>query len=211
MFTGLVEEIGIIDKIVNPGEGREITIKASKILDELKEGDSINVNGVCQTVIRFDKKTFTVEAVAETIKKTNLGLLSKGDKVNLESSLTLSKKLGGHFVLGHVDTTGKVLNISKNPQSILLEISYPPEFQNYIIHVGSICIEGISLTVASFTNKSLTVSVIPHTWANTNLEEKKVASVLNLEFDVLGKYAAKILGKESKGKISDDWLKKLGY
>lgn len=211
MFTGLVEEIGKVEKVTNIGEGREITVSAEIVLNNISEGDSINVNGACQTVTKFDKKTFTVIAVEETIRKTNLGLLKKGDAVNLESSLSMNKKIGGHFVLGHVDVTGKILNVKKNPASYLVEISYPKEFAQYIIHVGSICIEGISLTVADFNERSLTVSIIPHTWQNTNLKEKTTGSVVNLEFDVLGKYVAKILGKDTGSKISEEWLRNLGY
>jgi riboflavin synthase len=211
MFTGIIEETGVVEKIKSLGEGREITVSAIAVLKDINEGDSINLNGACQTVTRFSNKSFTVIAVEETIKKTNLGQLIKGEKVNLESSLTMNKKLGGHFVLGHVDTTGKILSIKKNPASYIVEVSYPKEFSKYIIHVGSICIEGISLTIAGFNDRFITLSIIPHTWSHTNLESKKNGSVVNLEFDVLGKYVAKILGKDTESKISEEWFRNLGY
>jgi riboflavin synthase len=210
MFTGLIEEMGSVKSINAFGGGVRLTIEAKSILNDIRMGDSININGACQTVVSFDDKGFTVEAVEETLKKTNLGLLKTGNKVNLESSLTLNKKLGGHFVLGHVDSTGKITSIEKLSSSILVSISYPAKFSNYVINVGSITVNGISLTIARFNNNTLTVSVIPHTWQETNLQFLKVGDQVNLEFDVLGKYVAKILGKEESG-ITDDWLKDLGY
>jgi riboflavin synthase len=210
MFTGLIEEMGSVKNVSSFGGGVRLTIEAKSILKDIRNGDSININGACQTVVAFDDKSFSVEAVEETLKKTNLGLLKTGTKVNLESSLTLNKKLGGHFVLGHVDSTGKITSIEKLSSSILVSISYPAKFSNYVINVGSITVNGISLTIARFNNNTLTVSVIPHTWQETNLQFLKVGDQVNLEFDVLGKYVAKILGKEESG-ITDDWLKDLGY
>ncbi len=210
MFTGLVEEVGIVKVVNRTGGGIRLSVGAKVVLNNMNIGDSININGTCQTVVSFDEKTFTVEAVEETLKKTNLGLLKTGDEVNLESSLTLNKKLGGHFVLGHVDTTGKIISIEKLSAAILATVSYPEKFSNFIINVGAITVEGVSLTVAKFDNTSLTVSIIPHTWKETNLQYKKVSDEVNLEFDVLGKYVAKILGKD-KSNITDEWLKQLGY
>lgn len=210
MFTGLIEEVGSIKSVNTFGGGIKLTIEAKNILNDIKTGDSININGACQTVVSFDEKSFTVEAVEETLKKTNLGFLKSGSKVNLESSLTLNKKLSGHFVLGHVDSTGKISSVEKLSSSILLSISYPVKFSNYVINVGAITVNGVSLTIARFNKNAFTVSVIPHTWQETNLQFLKVGDEVNLEFDILGKYVAKILGKEESG-ITDDWLKNLGY
>ncbi len=210
MFTGLIEEVGSVKSVNTFGGGIKLTIEAKNILNDIKTGDSININGTCQTVVSFDEKSFTVEAVEETLKKTNLGFLKSGSKVNLESSLTLNKKLGGHFVLGHVDSTGKISSVEKLSSSILLSISYPVKFSNYVINVGAITVNGVSLTIARFNKNAFTVSVIPHTWQETNLQFLKVGDEVNLEFDILGKYVAKILGKEESG-ITDDWLKNLGY
>ncbi len=210
MFTGLIEEVGSVKSVNTFGGGIKLTIEAKNILNDIKTGDSININGACQTVVSFDEKSFTVETVEETLKKTNLGFLKSGSKVNLESSLTLNKKLGGHFVLGHVDSTGKITSVEKLSSSILVSISYPVKFSNYIINVGAITVNGVSLTIARFNKNAFTVSIIPHTWQETNLQFLKVGDEVNLEFDILGKYVAKILGKEESG-ITDDWLKNLGY
>ncbi|MCU7492651.1 MAG: riboflavin synthase [Bacteroidota bacterium] len=211
MFTGLVEEIGTIKQVKSLSGGMEITVNALKVLEGLALGDSMNINGACQTVTEFDKNSFKVTAVEETLKKTNLGKLKTGSRVNLERSLTMNKRLGGHFVMGHVDTTGKILSIRKLSTSYLLEVSYPKEFSKYIINVGAIAIEGISLTIAGFTERSLTVSIIPHTWTSTNLSDKAQAMEVNLEFDVLGKYVAKILSKDEASGITGEWIKQNGF
>lgn len=211
MFTGLVEEVGSVKNIESAGNGKLITFNALLVTQHAKLGDSINVNGVCQTVVDLGKNYFSVEAVEETLKKTNFDRLKINEKVNFESSLTLNKKLGGHFVLGHVDTTGKIIDVKKQSSSYLLKINFSQEFEKYIIHVGSIAVDGISLTIADFTKDSFTISVIPHTWENTNFKFRKLNDYVNLEFDVLGKYVDKILNKKSNSKISEEWLKDLGY
>ncbi|HEX2866310.1 MAG TPA: riboflavin synthase [Ignavibacteriales bacterium] len=211
MFTGLVEETGTVKLVKNISGGIELTVNARKVLEGLLIGDSINISGACQTVTSFDKGSFTVTAVEETLKKTNLGKLNVGSLVNLERSLTMNKRLGGHFVMGHVDTTGKILRIRQLGSSILMEVSYPKEFGKYIIHVGSVAVEGISLTVAGFSERSFTVSLIPHTWKETNLKEKTPGMEVNLEFDVLGKYVAKILSKDEGTGITSEWIKKNGF
>lgn len=211
MFTGLVEEIGKIKSITPLGGGYKIVISCSKILNGIKTGDSININGACQTVERFNGESFEVTAVEETIKKTAFKKLKRGDRVNLESSLTLDKKLGGHFVLGHVDTTGKISSIVKQTTSYLVEIFYPKEYSKYIIHVGAIAIDGISLTIADSKDQSFVVSVIPHTWQETVLQERKPGDLVNIEFDVLGKYVSKIIDSGNKGGITADWLKEMGF
>jgi len=211
MFTGLIEETGKIKKILRNGDSIRFSVSARKILDGISPGDSININGVCQTVVNFDKNSFEVDTVEETLKKTTLGRVRLNEKVNLESSLTLEKKLGGHFVLGHTDTTGKILNIKKLISSYVLSINYPEKFSIYIVNVGAIAVDGISLTIASYDDKKFDVSIIPHTWQNTNLREKKTGSEVNLEFDILGKYAAKILGKDNHADSGSNWLKEIGY
>lgn len=211
MFTGLVEETGTVKSVKSLSGGIEISVNAGIVLEGLQTGDSININGACQTVTEFDKNSFKVTAVEETLKKTNLGKLKAGSKVNLERSLTMNKRLGGHFVMGHVDTVGKILEIRKLSSSYLLEVSYPKEFGKYIINVGAIAIEGISLTIAEFTDRSLTVSLIPHTWASTNLSDKARGMEVNLEFDVLGKYVAKILSKDEGSGITEEWIKQNGF
>lgn len=212
MFTGLIEEIGIVKNNKFLGGGIELTVFAKTITEDLVIGDSININGACQTVTRFEKDNFTVQSVEETLKKTNLGNLTPGDKVNLERSLTLNKKLGGHFVMGHVDAVGEILSIKNLNNSFLIEISYPGEFSEFIINVGAIAIEGVSLTIAGYNERSLTVSIIPHTWNSTNLHYKLKGYKVNLEFDILGKYVARMLkkGEKSTG-LTEEWLKQNGF
>lgn len=211
MFTGLVEEIGSVRNVQNRGGGRKITLESQVCAETAEIGDSVNVNGVCQTVIDVSGNRLTVEAVEETIKKSNLGELKVNDKVNLESSLTLNKKLGGHFVLGHVDSTGKILSVKNLKESYLISISYHPDYKKFITHVGSIAVDGVSLTIADFDDEQFTISVIPHTWENTIFKHKNTGTVVNLEFDILGKYVDRMLNANSNSKITEEWLKNLGY
>ena len=211
MFTGIIEEIGKV-KLIKPfGEGLRISVSANIVLMDMHLGDSININGTCQTVIGFTNDYFDVEAVEETLKKTNLGKLKINNKVNLERSLTLNKKLGGHFVLGHVDTTGKITGIKKLASSYIISVSYPQEFSRFLINVGPISVDGISLTIAGFNKNHFDVSIIPYTWQTTNLSMRKTGDEVNLEFDVLGKYVARLLGKDKNEKITEEWLRELGY
>lgn len=211
MFTGLIEVTGIVKKIISNGKGFTLSVQAEKIFDDLKIGDSININGACQTVVSIDKPVFTVETIEETLKKTNLGKLRVNDVVNLERSLKADSRLGGHFVLGHIDTTGTITEIRNLTNSHAIKITFPEEFGKYLVRVGSISIDGISLTVAEVNKNSFTAAIIPHTWQETNLAQKKTGDSVNLEFDILGKYIAKFLGMDSSSKLSEEWLKKLGY
>jgi len=208
MFTGLIEEIGIVKKIYIKGDSKIFEISTNSISSLLNIGDSISVNGACQTVVELDKNMFKVDCVAETLKKTNLGELKVGDKVNLETSLTLSKKIGGHLVLGHVDCVGTISNITKLSNSWLIEIAYHKEFSKYVVNVGSIAVNGVSLTIAQSKEDSLIVSIIPHTFENTNLKYLRRGSKVNLEFDIIGKYVEKILLANNNSK-QIDWLKLL--
>jgi riboflavin synthase len=212
MFTGLVEEIGKVFKLKRLGSGIEYSIKCEKVLKNLEVGDSISVNGVCQTVTKFDENSFTVFAVEETLNKTTLKKLKINDIVNLETSLTLNKKIGGHLVYGHVDTVGKIININKSPNEILLTVEFDREFNKYVIHVGSIAIDGVSLTIAKLSDNSITVAIIPHTWTNTIFKTKIVGDLVNLEFDFIGKYVEKQLSQTSqKSNVTIDWLREHGF
>lgn len=210
MFTGIIEEVGKILKKQRKGEGIEFYISASILLKDMSIGDSISVNGVCQTVEKKDDKGFYISTVEETLNKTNLGLLNINSFVNLESSLTLNKKISGHLVYGHVDCTGKIVKIINKNLGIQVWISYPKEYNKYLIHVGSISINGISLTVSNFSENQFEVSIIPHTWANTVLKYAKVGDLVNLEFDVIGKYVEKFVNQKN-GSITESMLKNLGY
>jgi len=197
MFTGLVEETGKLKKKVKTGEGFQFTISASKVFDDLEIGSSISVNGCCLTVVKKEENTFSVDTIEETLKKTNFGALEIGSRVNLERPLKADARLGGHFVLGHVDTTGVVKEIKELSNSHFMKITFPEKFKNYLIYVGSISIDGVSMTVAELEENWFGVGIIPFTWQETIFSDKKVGDKVNLEFDVLGKYVEKIMeGKQ---------------
>ncbi|MBA4312195.1 MAG: riboflavin synthase [Chlorobiaceae bacterium] len=214
MFTGIVEEIGNIKSIEKKGKGLIIELYAPLSNSEIKVNDSVAVNGVCQTVIKRSKSSFTVEAVEETLKKTTFGQLNKGDRVNIELPLKANGRFGGHIVLGHVDTVGDIIKIDKRTNSIIYQVKFPPEFKLYVVPVGSIAIDGISLTIAEVKQNTLSVSIIPHTLANTIIKSYKVGTKVNLEFDILGKYATQIMKlniSPSENKLTLESLKKSGY
>ena len=197
MFTGLVEETGKLKKKVKTGEGFQFTISASKVFDDLEIGSSISVNGCCLTVVKKEENAFSVDTIEETLKKTNFGALEIGSRVNLERPLKADARLGGHFVLGHVDTTGVVKEIKELSNSHFMKITFPEKFKNYLIYVGSISIDGVSMTVAELEENWFGVGIIPFTWQETIFSDKKVGDKVNLEFDVLGKYVEKIMeGKQ---------------
>lgn len=197
MFTGLVEEKGtLLDKLPT-GDGFQFTIEASKIIVDLEIGSSIAVNGCCLTVVKRTGDSFSVDTIEETLKKTNLGVLKQGDKVNLERPLRADARLGGHFVLGHIDTIGKVEDAKELSNSHWMTISFKEEFKHYLIYVGSVAIDGVSMTVAELKDNTFSVGIIPHTWKETIFADKKIGDTVNLEFDVLGKYVERIMeGKD---------------
>lgn len=195
MFTGIVSETGTIKELLDIEGGKEIAIACS-FSGDAHIDESIAVNGVCLTVVSFDEHVFRVQCVEETLRKTTLGSLHQGDIVNLERSLTLEKAIEGHMVQGHVDTVGTLASIEKKGADLLLTISYPEAFSDYIVGRGSIAIDGISLTVARDTDKTeFMVAIIPYTWEHTNLKDKKPGDTVNLEFDIFGKYIVKYLEK----------------
>ncbi len=214
MFTGLVEEIGNI-KAINKGiSSAEITIGAKLVLDDSKIGDSICTNGVCLTVTKKTEDSFTVDVMPETLRKSSLGDLSPGSKVNLERALKVSDRLGGHIVSGHIDGTGTITSIKEEDNATWVTIQAEDELMKYIINKGSIAIDGTSLTVADVTDNTFKVSIIPHTKEMTILLLKKAGSIVNLECDVIGKYVEKLLGyKETKkeSKLTMDFLREHGF
>lgn len=193
MFTGLIEEIGTIVAASPRGGIIEFKIRATKVLDDLKIDDSININGVCQTVVKYSKDTFTVQTVKETLRKTTLGSLRAGSKVNLERALLPSSRMGGHFVQGHVDGTGSVKSVKKQAGDWLIKISLIESLMKYVVPMGSICIDGVSLTVASVQRNDFTVSIIPHTLDVTTLGNTKPGSHVNIELDMIGKYVVNLI------------------
>ncbi len=197
MFTGIIKSVGTVTKITSLDGGKEIII-ASDFANEVSIDQSISINGVCHTATACDEKTFTVQSVEETLRKTNIGDLSKGDPVNLERSLQPDQLLDGHIVQGHVDATGTIQKIEQEGSDWLFTVEYPKEHSNLIVGRGSIAIDGISLTVADEQDTVFTVAIIPYTYEHTNLQSKEVRDTVNLEFDVLGKYVVKYLKNREK-------------
>jgi riboflavin synthase len=202
MFTGLVEEKGILKEKIPTGEGFQFVIQASIIMKDLQIGSSVAVNGCCLTVVKIAGNTFAVDTIEETLNKTNLGVLKQGMKVNLERPLAAEARLGGHFVLGHIDTTGKVEDVKELSNSHWLTISFPEKFKQYLIYVGSVAIDGVSMTVAELKDRSFSVGIIPHTWKATIFADKKIGDTVNLEFDVLGKYVERIMESKNQDESS---------
>ncbi|MFZ1731191.1 MAG: riboflavin synthase [Bacteroidota bacterium] len=211
MFTGIIEELGILRTTQRMGNGRRLEIAATTALQDIAIGDSIAVNGVCLTVTHFTSDHFTVEAVEETMKKSTLGAMVQGSQLNLERALRANGKLGGHFVQGHVDFTADVLRIDRRLESWLVTFSFPESAAANIVAMGSIAIDGISLTVSERTSSSFSVSVISHTWDATLFKTYAKGSRVNIELDMIGKYVLNYLRESGKGGISEGSLRELGY
>ena len=197
MFTGLIEELGTIKSIDPQGDGSVFTIKASTVLDDVNVDDSIAVNGCCLTVTSFNDDSFTVTAIAETLKKTSLGTFTHNTPVNLERAVRLQDRLGGHMVLGHVDCTGTITKITTNDQGWEMWVDFPAEYGKWLIPVGSVTLNGISLTVAELEEGRLKVALIPHTLQATSLGTAKEGDLVNIEFDMMAKYIEKLVTKPS--------------
>ena len=196
MFSGIVEEAAPVVNIEKEKENVHITMKCS-FVDELKIDQSISHNGVCLTVVRKDNETYTVTAIKETLEKSNLGLLKPGDKVNLERSTRLDGRLDGHMVQGHVDQTALCTDVKEAGGSWYYTFEYEPAQDDYItVEKGSVCVNGVSLTVVNSKPKSFEVAIIPFTWEVTNFHQITKGTVVNLEFDILGKYIARIVKQQ---------------
>jgi riboflavin synthase len=190
MFTGIVEETGLVKKILRKANATLLEVSAFKVLAETKIGDSIAVNGVCLTVISFTDSSIAFEIMDNTLKVTNLGLLKPGQKVNLERSLKVGSRVSGHFVTGHIDCLGIIRKRYLRQASILFDIAVGPEFIRYCLPKGSIAVDGISLTLVRTISNLFTVGIIPHTLKNTTLSFKETSEKLNIEFDILAKRSA---------------------
>lgn len=195
MFTGIVEEIGVIRHVVSGSSSGEIGIGASKVLENTKIGDSIAVNGVCLTVTSFKSDGFTADVMPETLRRTNLGSLKSGDIVDLERAMAADGRFGGHIVSGHIDGVGTITSIKKEENAVWVKISADKNIIALIVEKGSIAIDGISLTVAKLGSSDFQVSIIPHTKDETILLKKSVGDKVNLENDIVGKYVQRLLGK----------------
>ena len=215
MFTGIIGEIGRVAGVVREGGGIRLTVEAPASAPEMHVDDSVSVNGACQTVVARTARTFTVQEVEETLSKTTLGEFVPGTDVNLELPVRLNDRLGGHLVLGHVDCVGTVAGVEVKESSHMLRISFPPPFAKYLIPVGSIAVDGISLTVASAGGDEFAVAVIHHTLSKTTLSHVRAGTHVNLEFDVIGKYIEKLVSAEKNtpgpGTLTAGRLREWGY
>ena len=195
MFTGLVEDIGEVISLFRDSKGGWLSVRTE--LGNIKVGDSVAVNGACLTAVKVDENTITFEVSPETFKRTNLGLLRRGDPVNLERALRADSRLGGHFVLGHVDFTAKILSFRNLGEHRELVIEIPPDQRRFFVEKGSVAVDGISLTVNYVRGNSISINIVPYTFENTNLKFRKPGDLVNVEVDIIGKYVVNYLsGRE---------------
>jgi len=193
MFTGIIEEIGTLIDIRKGTRDYQLTIAADKILTDVHLGDSIAVNGVCLTVTSFSSKQFTVDVMPETLKASSLQNMAKGKSVNLERAMAANGRFGGHFVSGHVDGVGKIISKREISNAVYYWIEAPDELMKYLVPKGSVCIDGISLTVVDVHENRFSISIIPHTISETILQYKAEGDIVNLECDMLAKYMERLL------------------
>jgi riboflavin synthase len=217
VFTGIIEEIGTIQEIRFMHEGAVITIAATEIVPELKIGDSVAVNGVCLTATSVGTGSFSCDISAETLRLSSFKKAKQGLKVNLERSLMLGGRLGGHIVQGHVDGVGRLLGRIPSGKGYELSFYFPRELERYLVHKGSVAVHGVSLTIASLERESFTVAVIPLTLEATNLNQLKVGDPVNLEVDIMGKYFERFfqlgiaMNEKSDSKMSLEHLQSQGF
>ena len=206
MFSGIVEEVGRLASASSKG----LVISASKVLQETEPGASIAVNGVCLTVTDLDDGSFSVDVMPETLKLSNLGRLKRGDEVNLERSLALGDRIGGHLVQGHVDATGRVALVRQEDGAVLLEIETPPELMRYIVAKGFIAVDGVSLTVVARSSSSFQVSIVEFSLKHSNLGRRRAGDAVNLEVDVIAKYVEQLTGTKGSA-ITLGFLQEHGF
>lgn len=209
MFTGIIEEIGEITAVKHGAQSCALSLRGNIIFDDLHIGDSVAVNGVCLTVTSINRNIFTADVMAETMRRSSLGTLQKGSKVNLERAMPSGGRFGGHIVSGHIDGIGFVQSLVREDNAVWVTITADTEIMRYIVEKGSIAVDGISLTVARVFKDAFSVSIIPHTGAETTLLTKKAGGRVNLECDIVGKYVEKLIGKPSG--ITEDFLKKYDF
>ncbi len=214
MFTGIIEETGLVRSLVSGQSSAALTVEAARVLDGLRLGDSIAVNGACLTVTGFASGNFTVDVMPETLRKTNLGHLQAGSRVNLERALALGDRLGGHLVAGHVDAAGAILSLQDHGIATEMWVATPEELKQYLIPQGSVALDGVSLTIAALKTGALMAGLIPHTKETTTLGGKKPGDLLNIEADLLGKYVSSLLqrtGVREKRGITTEMLLENGF
>jgi len=193
MFTGIIEELGHVRSVEQRGDNARILIEARFVTEDIREGDSIAVNGVCLTALDVNESSFAADVSRETLDRSTLGRLSPGVPVNLERSVTPATRLGGHLVQGHVDARGKFLSATDHSGSWTVRIAYPPEIARYLVFKGSVAVEGISLTIAELADDYFEIAIIPKTWGVTNFSHLRPGDAVNLEADVIAKYVERLL------------------
>ncbi|MFD1850425.1 riboflavin synthase [Oceanobacillus bengalensis] len=215
MFTGIIEELGTVEKLQKVSEQAvQITIQSRKILEDVTIGDSISVNGICLTVTNYTNNNFQVDAMPETIKSTSLNVLKPSSKVNLERAMAANGRFGGHFVSGHVDGIGKIVKKKKEQNAVYYDIEIAENLSQYVMYKGSITVDGTSLTVFGVRKNTFTISLIPHTVSKTILGEKGEGDIVNIECDLLAKHVQQMLHRESsqeKKDIDKELLKNNGF
>ena len=210
MFSGIVQSMGTIGEFIQQNEGAVLVVNIEEAFSGFEDGESIAVNGVCLTVVDSTQTTFILDLSTETLNRTNFKNVITGDKVNLERSLTLSTKISGHFVSGHIDRVGEIINIEEKPGEVLFRFSHPKELGSFIMEKGSITLDGVSLTVFDCKDNGFTVSIIPFTLKHTNLGVRKIGDLINIECDMIGKYvfkACETLLKSDEKKPPLDFLR----
>ena len=208
MFTGIVEEVGKINHITS----NKLNVSCKNVVSDMKTGDSVACNGVCLTVETFGKDFFEASISPTTLAVTNFKTLKTGDSINLERAMLANGRFGGHIVSGHIDTCSPIINIKKCEDFYTFKIELPKDFSKYVIHKGSITINGISLTVAEIMDNIITVAIIPHTYLNTNLSKLSIGDIVNIEFDIFAKYIEKfLLSSDNKTRVDMDFLKENGF
>lgn len=210
MFTGIIEEIGTVVAMTRGARSFSLEVRAQKVLEDTKIGDSISTNGVCLTVTELSENSFKADVMPETVSRTALQELTAGSLVNLERALSLQTRLGGHIVTGHIDGTGRISQRRNDDNALWISIECAPSLLRHIVEKGSITIQGVSLTVARVDESSFAVSLIPHTQSVTTLHNLRIGSLVNLETDIIAKYVEKMLGKNSSEGIMNT-LEKAGF
>lgn len=211
MFTGIVEEVGQVRRIERRAGYQRTTLAAQRVLDGVKLGDSIALDGACHTVVDFYETGFTVESVDETLQRTTLGKMQVGHAVNLERSLKLGDRLDGHMVAGHVDGIGTLVRRAESADNVVLEFEMPSTLAPYVAEKGSVAVHGISLTVVAVTSRTFSVSVIPHTLSVTTLQDKRIGDVINVEVDMIARYLERLTQFGYDGKLTQEKIQKMGF
>lgn len=213
MFTGLVQDIGTIDRIV-PGPVSEVWVRSNLLGRQLEAGESIAIDGACLTVVERKESSFKVEATRETLRRTTIGLLSSNSDVNLECAMRLNERLGGHLVLGHVDGVSEILEVKREGGTVILAISLPGAMAPFFVEKGSVAVDGVSLTVNSVSETSFSLALIPETQQRTTLGRKKAGAKVNIETDLIGKYVARLFELRSQAsakQVTEEDVRRLGF